>query len=177
MKRLSNYTKPLFLAIHSKASISKIIITLVMICSFLLLPRYAFRPLGAEGFDIYHNILFPLSHANIFHLALNIICLWQLRFSVRCLAVAFAISFMASLIPGSQIDVMGASGVIFSIIGIRYGQLNMPRKMVCAALPVFIITALLPNVAVLFHIWCLIIAFIVGWVHKTYCLWTKISCI
>lgn len=156
---------------------TKIITTTILVVSFLLLPKVGFRHFGAEGFDITHNIIFPLSHANIFHLLCNICCMWQMRRIKDYLLPAFFVSLFCSFLPESTPDIMGCSGVLFAIIGFKYGKFNMGYRMIKNNILFFIITAFIPNVAVLFHIYCLITAFFIGYTLETYRLWQKRICI
>lgn len=152
----------------------KFIITIFLVVSFLLLPRVGFNPEGGEGFDTYRNIMFPLSHANIFHLACNLICLWQIKHISTYILPAIVISFLSSLMPSFYChDIMGVSGVLFAIIGLKYGRFSTLKAMVRNTAFFFIITAFIPNVAALFHIYCITIAFIVGWLYKNQSLWKK----
>lgn len=156
----------------------KSLVTIFLVMSFLLLPKVGFHPEGGGGFDLYRNILFPFSHANVFHLACNIICLWQIRRVRRFIVPSFVISFIASVLPFYQcVDIMGFSGILFAIIGIQYGVYSSFFTMFRKTVIFFVITAFLPNVAVLFHLYCIVIAFSAGWLYQTYRLWKKAVCI
>lgn len=177
----------------------KLTLTILVVVSFLMLPKVGYLPLGHGGFDITHNILFPLSHANVFHLICNILCLWQIRSVSRWVTPAVIISFLASFLPvltlsfatdlisicsGAVLSeptivqpTMGFSGILFAILGLQYGFYDKGRQMLRNTWFFFLITAFIPNIAVLFHIYCIAMAFVAGWVYGSYCLWKKISCI
>ena len=160
-------------------------LAILLVVSFLCLPKIGYYPLGAEDFNLIKNILFPLSHANIFHLACNILCALRIITGFHTLIPAFIISFLASLIPAPVLSdwsltitpIMGASGILFAIIGIRWGRYGSFKGMLSRLWFFFLITAFIPNVAVLFHIYCIIIAYAYGWLQETIRLWNKTSCI
>ena len=144
-----------------------------MVLSFLLLPKVGFHPQGGEVFMLPTNLFFPFVHANIFHLLCNILCLWQMTALKRMLPIGFIISLACSYLPESAFDIMGCSGVIFAIIGYKFGEVAMFRKMIKSYALFFIITAFIPNVAVLFHLYCLIVAYLLGNIIQTFMLWRK----
>lgn len=151
----------------------KLIITTILVVRYLLFPKVGFNPEGMAGFDIYNNIVFPLSHANIFHLLCNILCLWYIRRLSFYLPPAIAISFICSFFPENIHNIMGFSGVLFSIIGLIYGENNRGYDMIKNNWIFFFVTAFIPNVAVLFHIYCLIFSFFIGKITTDIALWKK----
>lgn len=153
----------------------KSLITTILVVCFLMLPKCGFHTEGASGFQIINNLLFPLSHANVFHLLCNVYCIWQIRNLKRYVAPAFIISFLCSLLPEYLHNIMGCSGVIFSIVGLKYGEAYRFKDMVKANWWFFAITAFIPNVAVLFHLYCIIISFIIGNTFNFVVLWKKKS--
>ena len=138
-------------------------LSFVLILAFFFLPKYSFTP------NTFHvslgNILFPISHANIFHLAANILCIFLLKIRLR-LPVTLAISFVCSLLPQWSIwgaePILGFSGVLFAAIGIVYGKLGMGKAMVRKCLlPVFIF-GLFPHVALTIHVYTLLLGYAYG---------------
>ena len=156
---------------------TKLIITTILVISFLLLPRVGFCPAGGEVYAVPTNVFFPLVHANVFHLLCNIACLWQLYDVKRLLFAGCIVSFLCSFLPESLHDIMGCSGIIFAMIGFRFGEYGRFNTMVKAYALFFVITAFIPNVAVLFHIYCLVMAYIAGNLYQTLSLLKKATCI
>lgn len=151
--------------------IAKTTITILVVVSFLLLPKVGFLPIGAEGFEPLRNIIFPLSHANIFHLLCNILCLWQMRKINAYIAPAFIIQLICSLLPELLHDIMGMSGFLFAIIGLKCGVKGIGVKMVKAFLPFFVVSLFIPNVAFLYHLYCISVAYAIGSLYDLYRLW------
>ena len=143
--------------VKAKAGISAIFVV-----SFLTVPRVGFLPLGTVGFDILNNIMFPLCHANVFHLVCNLLCVWLTRPSYHILS-GILISFFASLLPEMTTDpIMGMSGILFAVIGVKYGKMGLLTLLAKRTWAFFVITALLPNVACIYHLYCIIIGYLWG---------------
>lgn len=146
----------------------KTIITIFFVVSFLCAPKVGFLPLGVEGFCLANNILFPLSHANIFHLLCNLWCMWLLRPPYYWVS-AIVISFVCSLLPEINHEpIMGASGIIFAIIGARYGVRNNAKRLIRNTWLPFIVMAFMPNVACLYHLYCIGVGFCWGYIKETW---------
>ena len=100
-----------------------------------------------------------LLHANVFHLLANVVVLWQLRFSLRNLAVAYLLSVPATFVTWSGAAI-GFSSVLYALMGMRLAGARMPR----AGWAVFIAangaTAFVPGIA--FGVHCT--AFALGWI-------------
>lgn len=156
-----------------KFDTTKIIISLILVVFALAFPKVGFLPLGCEGFSLKANILFPLCHANIFHLLCNLLCLFMMR-RPYYLVEGIIISFLCSLLPEwTDTPIMGCSGILFAIIGIKYGRLDRWKELLKNTWLFFIITAFIPNVACLFHIYCILCGYIVGTLQTTFILWQK----
>ena len=153
---------------HKKTSPAVLTKTAIMIITtvMLFLPKFTFQGHGG----LIGHCLFPFSHANVFHLAANILCLYMIRFPFS-FAQAFAVSFIASFIPAptfqystmsfADLPTCGLSGVIFAAVAQRYAQCTtFTVTLKYLILPAFI-ASLLPNVNMLFHLYCIFIAFAV----------------
>ena len=171
LRFFSNITKALI------ANIYKTTTVFIIVVCFLLLPKVGFLPAGAEGFSVIRNILFPLSHANIFHLALNILCICYLKNAKRYVIPAVIVSFLCSLLPepnySMEPGIMGASGILFAIVGFKYGIYGKGALMVRNNWLFFLVSAFMPNVAMLYHLYCITIAYALAWVYQTVILWQR----
>lgn len=165
-------------------------LTLIILVVFFLVPeKIGFYPLGSEDFAIRNSILFPFFHANIFHALCNILCLWTIR-GKHYLVPSFIISFLCSLLPeysplscfvpfinassdGACLPIMGFSGILFAIIGIKYGYVAKWKTMLSRTWLFFLITAFIPNVAMLFHLYCIIVGYLYGFIKSTLDLWRE----
>jgi len=106
---------------------------------------------------IENHFLYMFSHANIFHLLANTIALLSLK---KLYPVSFIIAFIASFFPFNGM-ILGLSGVIFSQIGINIGK-KFNKNGLYQNIIIACIFGMLPNMAILIHIYCLIIGFLIG---------------
>lgn len=84
-------------------------------------------------------------HVNIFHLLLNVFALNQLRFSWRELGISFLIGSLAMTL--SAVPVMGASGMIYSIMAFRMAERKIGRKAWIVFAAANAVTAFVPSIA------------------------------
>lgn len=97
----------------------KTLLTCVSLAVFIASPDNAgFFP----GSSFVSHLTYSFCHANIFHLAANLVVLWSLRNRI-CLCASLFAAVLASFLPTyvSQ-PTVGLSGVIFAAIGIMWGK-------------------------------------------------------
>ena len=143
-----------------------------------------------EWGDIEGHLLYPFFHANVWHLAANVLFLWLMPCEVR-LRVTFAVAVLASFLPsptvweviqlgepadtlmtagkaagtmtgGNAPGTVGMSGVLFAAVGITWGQVGRFRDMFVRNKWVLILTAVVPNVNFLIHLYCLLGGYLYG---------------
>lgn len=105
-------------------------------------------------------------HANIWHLAGNLLCLWCLPITVG--QFLFASMATALLLLPFDVSTIGISGVLFFLIGRIYGRLGA-RSAAAKCLALVVLYGLLPGVAMLYHVVTLISGYIDGWFEERYC--------
>lgn len=150
--------------------ILRILLSILLVLSYFLLPKYGFTSFEpSEPRDgLINHILYPLSHANIFHLAANIVFLWMVRCKLH-LAVTFTIAIICSFFPCYTTEpTMGCSGVLFAMVGITWGRAAMFKSMFWRNKWIFLIMILAPHVNFLIHIYCLLAGFLFGLITKRY---------
>lgn len=136
----------------------KITVTLILIVSYLFLPQYGFNG-GEAGLD---NILYPLSHANIWHLMANIVCLWMIPCELH-LGTSFLIAVLCSFLPCfTEEPTLGFSGVLFAIVGMSWGRVRRFRDMVWRNKVFLVIPFLIPHINAFIHVYCMVVGYIVG---------------
>lgn len=112
--------------------------------------------------DITSHLLYPLSHANIFHLAANTLCLWMIRVPVL-IFVTYPIAVLASFLPSFVSEpTMGFSGILFAMVAITWGRVHRFRDMFWKNKWYIIIPALLPHINVMIHVYCMIGGYLYG---------------
>lgn len=162
--------------------IEQCLITLVLTVCWLFLPAVGYTNGDTENIKV--HLLYIVSHANIWHLAGNLLCLWLIRRKLY-LYSSLVIAFLASLIPAFSIygDVgvtLGFSGVLFAIVGTKWGfycgewrrqgATPMVRKWVgqfmIRILPFALLGILIPHVNWCLHTYCLLAGFAYGWFRR-----------
>lgn len=148
----------------------KLVVSFILVGSYFILPKYgftSFNPLHPQ--DILPHLLYPLSHANIWHLAANILCLWMLRCPLHIVAT-FVIAVLCSFLPCPLLPIygesaaltMGFSGVLFAMVGISWGRIHRFKDMIVRNKWILVIPAFLPHINFLIHIYCLMAGYLYG---------------
>ena len=120
-------------------SICKLVISSFLVGSYFIFPKYGFTFQG----DFIGHVLYPISHANIWHLLANVLCLWMLRCPLH-IFITYTISILCSFLPsfclidsilnGSfyslQQPTYGFSGVLFAMVGISWGRIHRFKDMI-----------------------------------------------
>ena len=137
----------------------KLLVSLILVGSYFLLPKYGFT---FSILPIENHLLYPFSHANIWHLAGNILCLWMLRCPMHIYAT-FVCAVLCSFLPCFVAEpTMGFSGVLFAMVGISWGKIHRFRDMMRKNIWVLIIPAFLPHINFLIHLYCLMLGYLYG---------------
>ena len=110
------------------------------------------------------HVMFHFCHANVFHLAINLMVLWQIQNRIPVVE-ALLVSFLASYLPMYvTAPTMGLSGFLFAAFGIMWGRVGRPLEASRAALPFIIITMLFPDVNGLLHLYAFILGYVFSYV-------------
>ena len=145
------------LRIHKAKSVTVILFIITSLC----LPKHGAKPIGAEGFVFSDNILALFIHANWLHLLCNMWAIYCTP-SPYYLPSSITIAILATLLPQpfTTQPIMGISGVLFAIVGAKYGAVRELRQLIRKILPFLVFTAALPNIAALYHCYCLFAAYL-----------------
>ena len=147
----------------------KIILSEILIVAFLFYPKAAYNistPLeqavaNPQQWLLHGAAIF--SHANIFHLLGNLLCIWLIKCKFRLLP-ALAVSFVCSFLPqwslwGSADAACGFSGVLFAVVGMAWGEVHRFKDMVRKCVIPLVICGLFPNVNIFIHLYCLLLGY------------------
>lgn len=119
--------------------------------------------------NITGHLSFCFFHANIFHLLVNLLCLWSIRGKMN-IPIAYAVSVLASFSPQfTHEHTTGLSGLLFAAFGIMWGEHSTFRTMCKACAPAILIAVFLPHVNGLLHLWCLLGGFLAGIIRRRLC--------
>lgn len=119
-----------------------------------------------KGCPIENHFLYSFFHANVFHLIINLMVLWNIRNRISVvpsLLIAVAASFLPMYV---QEPTMGLSGFLFAAFGIMWGKTGRWKEAARKVSPFILFTMLLDNVNGLLHLWCFIIGFLVVYLMK-----------
>ena len=135
----------------------KFVISFVLVVFYFFLPQFVFPDGGIIG-----HALYPLSHANIFHLLANILCLWMISCELH-FTTSFLLAALCSFLPCFVSEpTMGFSGVLFSVIGISWGNAHRFKDMIWRNKWFLVVPVFIPHVNAFIHIYCLLAGYVVG---------------
>ena len=160
-----------------KERIEKCVLMFIMVVWWALLPQVGYE--NGDVTDLPSHFLYMFSHANVWHLAGNLLWLW---FFVRgrlyllpSLAIGFLCSFIPAWSPWGMGVTMGFSGVLFAIAGIKWGiycrnasamgsifERSALDEFAAKALPFALIGIIIPHINWCIHLYCLIAGFAYG---------------
>lgn len=145
----------------------KYYVAIFLILVFILCPQTGYEVDG----PLLNHVTWIFCHANLFHLFGNIVCLLMLKRKLF-LVPAFVISVVASFIPiliiGGTYATMGFSGVLFAIIGIKYGDCGKWKLCAKNCLPWIAISIFFPHMNWCIHLYCLTIGYLYGAIRRRY---------
>lgn len=147
-----------------KFSWAKVVVSVILVVWHFAMPQYSFGGWGVhpECGTIWEHLLYPLSHANIWHLAANVLCLWMIPCDLHLLAATF-LSVLCSFLPCFISEATcGFSGVLFAIVGMSWGRVHRFKDMIWRNKWFLIIPVFLPHVNALLHVYCLVAGWLWG---------------
>lgn len=144
-----------------------IVALIVGICYFVF-PATGY----GTGTPLINHLLFPLSHGNIFHILGNLLCLLLLKGELF-LVPASMINFVCSYLPvwsiyGKITTTMGMSGILFAIVGIKYGKYGSLKTFCKNVCPFAFGMIVLPHINWCIHAYCAMAGYIYGYIWKTF---------
>lgn len=153
----------------TKENIIRIFVTVVTVAWLLLMPEVGY----SGDADVGGHMLYMVSHAGAWHLAGNLFVLWMIRgklYMIPSVLIAVACSFLpAWSLWGDMGMTMGMSGVLFAIVGIKWGvffrcNTTAYRTFGRKVLPFALMGVLIPHVNWCLHTYCLIAGVAAGYV-------------
>lgn len=146
-----------------KFSWAKLVMSIVLVVCYLVMPQYSFGGCCQEmTTKCTGHLLYWLSHANVWHLAANILCLWMIPCELHltfAIIAAVSCSFLPCFIPEAT---CGFSGVLFAIVGMSWGRVHRFKDMLWRNKWWLIIPLFLSHVNALLHVYCLVSGWLIG---------------
>ncbi len=152
----------------------RLVVSIGLVGSYFLLPKYGFTAFNGP---FAAHLLYPFSHANIFHLLANILCLWLLRCQLH-LPITYATAVLCSFLPSfsfydiadtittataaGQEPTCGFSGVLFAMVGISWGKIRRFKEMIRRNMWFLVLPAFIPHVNALIHLYCILAGYLCG---------------
>ena len=167
--------------IATYSTVSKALVTVVLVLWWLYGPSVGYFPVGkTDGHTIgtiWEHLLWPMSHANVWHLMGNLWVLWWMKGGRLYMLEAYVIAVLCSFLPvvpglwdilpaddsAGVVATCGFSGVLCAMIGVRWGAWiggchNMTAYWTFAkrVLPFVAVGFLIPHVNWSIHLYCLL---------------------
>lgn len=139
------------------------LVTAVLLLWYMLLPSFGFG--GSSDTTTYWtgHLFYPLSHANVWHLFANVLCLWMIPCRLHLLS-SYAVAVVCSFLPCFLSEpTMGFSGVLFAVVGRSWGVTGRFRQMLWKNKWFLVIPFFLPHVNGFIHVYCMLSGYVVGY--------------
>lgn len=149
------------------SNLLRLLLSIGLVLSYLYFPKTGYD----SGSDILSHVFYMFSHANIWHLMANIVCIWMVRCPFH-LCGALLAGVVCSFVPSFCSSLTyGFSGVLFAVVGISWGEVGRFRDMLWRNKWYFLIPFVLPHVNGFLHLYCALLGYLLG-----YCVyWKKFS--
>lgn len=138
-------------------SLVKLVISIVLVGCYIFLPTFGFPDGGILG-----HVLYPLCHANVWHLLANLVCVWMIPCEFH-LSTTFLSAVLCSFLPCfvSELTV-GFSGVLFCVVGMSWGRVRRFRDMIWRNKWFLVIPFFIPHINAFIHVYCMLFGFMWG---------------
>jgi membrane associated rhomboid family serine protease len=155
----------------------KALVALVLTLCWVFIPITGY---SSDDSSLLPHLLYPLGHANLWHLVGNLFILWLLRGETLRLWQDYAIAVACSFLPvipglwdffstGEPLSTVGFSGVLFAELGIRWGAWCRQQQSAKAYLtfcerlmPFVLVGFLIPHINWSIHLYCVIAGLVYG---------------
>ncbi len=159
---------------------TKATVTLVLVLWWWRMPETGYPPAGGT---IWEHLLWPLSHANVWHLAGNLYCLWAGLKGRLCLRKCYLLAVLCSFLPvvpglwelmpdadaSGGMATCGFSGVLCAMVGVKWGVwfkgchgMTAYGTFCKRVLPFVAVGFLIPHVNWSIHLYCLLAGLMYG---------------
>lgn len=171
-------------------TVEKVLVTVLLVLWYVGMPEIGYSPVGQtdghSGGTIWEHLLWPLSHANVWHLAGNLWFLWYMKGRLY-MRESYVMAVLCSFLPvvpgvwetfsaGEPLSTVGFSGVLCASIGVRWGEwIGMTLRKTAGhggykaywtfgkkVLPFVAVGMLIPHVNWSIHLFCLLMGLAYG---------------
>ena len=135
----------------------------LLLCVGLFLSYFFFPRVGyVFGDGLLNHCLYMFSHANIWHLLANIVCIWLIRCPFH-LVGSLLVAVLCSFLPCFTSELTyGFSGVLFCTVGISWGVAGRFRDMLWKNKWYLLIPFVLPHINGFLHVYCMVVGYLLG---------------
>lgn len=156
-------------------TVGKALVTVLLAVWYWAVPAIGFFPVGdADGHGtVWGHVLWPLSHANVWHLMGNLWVLWWMKGGRLRIREAYVTAVLCSFLPvvpgvwdfaaAEPLRTVGFSGVLCAMIGMKWGEwikgcnnVAAYRTFCVKVLPFVAMGFLIPHVNWSIHLYCLL---------------------
>ena len=170
--------------IATYTTVEKVLVTVLLVLWYVGMPEMGYKPVGEPtggvAGTIWEHLLWPLSHANVWHLAGNEWVLWWMKGRLY-MRESYVMAVLCSFLPvvpgvweifsaGEPLSTVGFSGVLCASIGVRWGEwIGITRRKTGGSggyvaywtfakkvLPFVAVGILIPHVNWSIHLYCLL---------------------
>ena len=171
-------------------TVEKVLVTVLLVVWYVGMPEMGYSPVGLtdghSGGTIWEHLLWPLCHANVWHLAGNVWVLWWMKGRL-CMRECYLMAVLCSWLPvvpgvwdifsqAGPAGTVGFSGVLCASIGVRWGEwIGQTRRRTGGnggykaywtfarkVLPFVAVGMLIPHVNWSIHLYCLLMGLAYG---------------
>lgn len=134
---------------------------------------YSIDNLGSA--DIY---LYIFSHANIFHMGINLYALWRFKPRLLTFIVGLIVAMVVPYVSALSIPTCGASAMIVAMMARHYVAWKKTYTRIIIYNAILLAIMLIPGISVIFNVLAHIMAFCIGFIfwttyYKIKILWKK----
>lgn len=177
--------------IATYATVCKVAVTVMLVVWWLFGPSVGYFPVGKTDWHtigtIWEHLLWPMSHANVWHLMGNLWVLWWMKGGRLYMRKAYVMAVLCSLLPvvpglwemigagknaaemHGAVATCGFSGVLCAMIGVKWGAwikgchgMTAYWTFAKKVLPFVAVGALIPHVNWSIHLYCLMVGVMYG---------------
>lgn len=143
-------------------------ITFTVLCLAYALQMTLGIQAGYTDYSILPHILFSFFHANVFHLAANLLTATMLHYTFRDFVISYMLTVALSFFAVTELPTMGFSGILYVMIGINSNLFHGRFGFWKGWFVMFLLVGLVcPHMNGLLHLLCFVSGLVIQFIRKT----------